>query len=83
MKKYQKRDNEVEALQYGPYSAPTVEMHLWISTDVDIMYNEDGLYLYTTDGLKIAHVGDWIVKTSSGCHEIYSNDMFHEIFIEK
>lgn len=45
----------VEALQYGPYTAPTLEMALFLSDINTITLADDSQYI---------RPGDWVVKLS-------------------
>lgn len=58
--KFRKKPVVIEALQYGPYSMPTVEMHDFLH-DCDWGVSEDGIVIRTFEGEMLASVGDWII----------------------
>lgn len=63
--KYRKKPVVIEAMQYGPYTAPSVALALFLA-DTGARYDADGLIIPTLEGDMRASVGDWIIKGVKG-----------------
>lgn len=62
---YRKKPVVIEAVRYGPYTAPSVEMHAFLDGSGYVPTNE-GIALPTLEGVMVASVGDWIIKGVKG-----------------
>lgn len=65
MPKFRKKPVVIEAVQYGPYSAPSVELMLHLN-GCSFEMNSDGFFIKTLEGDMKAEVGDWIIKGVKG-----------------
>lgn len=65
MPRYRKKPVIIEALQYGPYFAPSVEMHLFLE-GANARLSDEGIIIPTLEGDHLARVGDFIIKGIKG-----------------
>lgn len=75
MPKFRKKPVVIEAVQYGPYSMPTVEMNQFLEP-ATWGVNEDGIAIATLEGTMQARVGDWIIKGVKGEFYPCRDDIF-------
>jgi hypothetical protein len=59
--KFRKKPVVVEAIQYGPYTAPTLELAVFLD-GVGAYVTENGIIIPTLEGDHLAQVGDWIIR---------------------
>ena len=64
--KYRKKPVVVEAMQYGPYTAPTGELLMFLATAGEVRTADEGLIIPTLEGDLLARPGDWIIKGVQG-----------------
>jgi hypothetical protein len=65
MPMFRKKPVVIEAVQYGPYTAPTVELALFLAGSGAHMIDK-GIMIPTLEGEHIASIGDWIIKGVNG-----------------
>jgi hypothetical protein len=63
--KFRKKPVVIEAIQYGPYTAPTLELAVFLD-GVGAYVTENGIIIPTLEGDHLAQVGDWIIKGVKG-----------------
>ncbi len=81
MAKYRKKPVVIEALQYGPYSAPTVELLMFLTqSGREVSTCDDGIQIHTLEGIMTASVGDYIIKGISGEFYPCKPDIFHKTY---
>lgn len=81
MPKFRKRPVVIEAVQYGPYTAPTVELTDFLMDGSRPMtVGDDGITIHTLEGDMLAAPGDWIIKGVNG--ELYpcKPDIFEKTY---
>tara|TARA_R110002020_G_scaffold130140_3_gene291238 strand:- start:1404 stop:1667 length:264 start_codon:yes stop_codon:yes gene_type:complete len=66
MPKFRKKPVVIEAVQYGPHGAPTLELLQHLAGGRDFTFGEDGLTIHTLEGDMKADIGDWVIKGISG-----------------
>jgi hypothetical protein len=81
MAKYRKKPVVIEAVQYGPYSAPTVELAMFLEGSGAAL-TEDGIVIPTLEGDHLASVGDWIIKGVAGEFYPCKPDIFEKTYEE-
>ena len=79
MAKYRKKPVVIEAVQYGPYSAPTVELAMFLEGSGAIL-TKDGIVIPTLEGDHLARVGDWIIKGVAGEFYPCKPDIFEQTY---
>ena len=62
---YRKKPVVIEAVQYGPYTAPTLELALFLD-GAGAYATADGIIIPTLEGDHLATVGDYIIKGVKG-----------------
>lgn len=62
---WRKKPVVIEAMQYGPYSAPSVALHLFLDGS-GARLTDEGIVIPTLEGDHLARVGDWIIKGVQG-----------------
>ncbi len=72
---YRKKPVVIEAIQYGPYSAPTLELALFLD-GAGAYATENGIMIPTLEGDHLAQVGDWIIKGVKGEFYPCRDDIF-------
>lgn len=79
MPKFRKKPVVIEAVHYGPYTMPTVEL-IEFTWGKDITLTENGLVIHTLEGDMLASPGDWIIKGVHG--ELYpcKPDIFEQTY---
>lgn len=81
MPKYRKKPVEIEAVQYGPYSAPSVELLEFLGrSDREIEVDENGVHITTLEGVMTATVGDWIIRGVQGEYYPCKPDIFQATY---
>ena len=65
MPKFRKKPVVIEAMQYGPYPAPSVELVMFLD-GAGATAGPDGITIPTLEGDHLARVGDWIIKGVAG-----------------
>jgi hypothetical protein len=60
--KYRKKPVLIEAVQYGPYHMPTVDLAIHLEGCAGWYVTDDGIIIPTLEGDHLATVGDWIIK---------------------
>lgn len=65
MPKYRKKPVVIEAVQYGPYSAPSVELAMFLEGSGSAL-TEEGIVIPTLEGNHLAKIGDFIIKGVHG-----------------
>lgn len=65
MAKYRKKPVVIEAVQYGPYSAPSAELLMFLGGSGATLTG-DGIVIPTLEGDHLARVGDFIIKGVHG-----------------
>ena len=63
--KYRKKPVVIDAMQYGPYTAPTLEMSCFLY-GAGASWGPEGITIPTLDGPHLARVGDFIIKGIAG-----------------
>ena len=66
MPKFTKKPVTIEAVQYGPYSAPSFELLEHLGTANFRISEDEGLIIETLEGDMRADIGDWIIKGVKG-----------------
>ena len=62
---FRKKPVVVDAIQYGPYTAPTMELVMFLSGS-NAISTSMGIIISTLEGDHLAQVGDWIIKGVKG-----------------
>ena len=75
MARYRKKPVVIEAMQYGPYTAPSLELVAFLSGAKVKAYTE-GLMIETLEGNMLASPGDWIIKGVKGEFYPCKSDIF-------
>jgi hypothetical protein len=65
MPMFRKKPVVIEAVQYGPYTAPTIELCLFLDGS-NAQTSADGIVIPTLEGDHLARAGDWIIKGVKG-----------------
>jgi hypothetical protein len=81
MNKYRKKPVVIEAIIYmGPFSVDEMLEEWGESFAKSISNTENGLFIYTAEGVMKAVIGDWIIKDVKG--EIYpcKPDIFEQTY---
>ena len=63
--KFRKKPVVIDAIQYGPYTAPTVELAMFLDGS-NAISTSMGIIIPTFEGDHLAQVGDWIIKGVKG-----------------
>ena len=63
--KFRKKPVLIDALQYGPYTAPTMELAMFLDGS-GASTTSMGIIIPTLEGDHLAQVGDWIIKGVKG-----------------
>lgn len=63
--RYRKKPVVIEAVQYGPYTMPTVELVSFLE-GAGATLGLDGITIPTLEGDHLARVGDYIIKGVKG-----------------
>jgi hypothetical protein len=79
MAKYRKKPVVIEAVQYGPYSAPSIELLMFLD-GCGATLTEDGIVIPTLEGDHLARVGDWIIKGVAGEFYPCKPDIFEQTY---
>lgn len=79
MAKFRKKPVVIEAVQYGPYSMPTVELVEFLE-DVHCSIGSEGLVIETLEGNMLASVGDWVIKGVNGEFYPCKPDIFEKTY---
>ncbi len=66
---FRKKPVVIEAVQYGPYSAPSLSLLMHLDGCNFRMNEEEGFIIETLEGEMKAEIGDWIIKGVKG--EVY------------
>lgn len=70
MSRYRKKPVVIDAVQYGPYTCPTVAlMTFLVESGADFDTAEEGIKIKTLEGVMLASPGDWIIRGVKG--ELY------------
>lgn len=75
IRKFRKKPVVIEALQYGPYTAITVEMAQFLSGS-GATCSDVGITIPTLEGDHLARPGDWIIKGVKGEFYPCRDDIF-------
>jgi len=73
--RYRKKPVEVDAVQYGPFSPPTIEIVQFLA-DAEWGVCEDGILIKTLEGEMLARVGDYIIRGVKGEYHPCKPDIF-------
>lgn len=73
---FRKKPVEIEAVQYGPFSAPTLEMIQHLSGAEFEMSEERGFVIKTLEGDMTVSIGDWVIKGVKGEYYPCKPDIF-------
>jgi len=78
--KYRKRPLVVDAVQYGPDTAPTPEIMALLAGDADVRFTDDGIIIPTLEGEMLVSVGDYLIRGTAG--ELYpcKSDIFDAVY---
>lgn len=77
MAQYRKKPVVIEAVQYGPYSAPTLELMQFLGhSDRSVTIDENGIHIETLEGVMTATVGDYIIRGVQGEYYPCKPDIF-------
>jgi len=77
MPMFRKKPVTIEAVQYGPYSAPTIEMIQFLErADREVSIDQDGIHIHTLEGKMTANLGDWIIRGVQGEYYPCKPDIF-------
>ena len=79
MATFRKKPVVIEAVQYGPYSMPTVELASFLE-GVHCSIGSEGLVIETLEGNMLASVGDWIIKGVNGEFYPCKPDIFEKTY---
>ena len=63
--KYRKKPVVIDAMQYGPYTAPTLELTVFLQ-GAGASWSPEGITIPTLEGNHLARVGDFIIKGIAG-----------------
>lgn len=66
MPQFRKKPVVVEAVQYGPYSAPSLELLMHLDGCCFRMNEKEGFIIETLEGEMRAEIGDYIIKGVKG-----------------
>lgn len=66
MPKFRKKPVVIEAVQYGPYTAPSLGVSLFLADCEGWRTTEEGIVIPTLEGDHLARPGDWIIKGVKG-----------------
>lgn len=81
MPKFRKKPVVIEAVQYGPYTKPSLEL-LAFMEGCEVGVTADGLVIETLEGDMLASPGDWIIKGVSGEFYPCKPDIFEQTYEE-
>jgi hypothetical protein len=76
---YRKKPVVIEAVQYGPYSAPTVELVMFLEGS-GATIGPEGITIPTLEGDHLARVGDMIIKGVAGEFYPCKPDIFEKTY---
>ena len=62
---YRKKPVVIQAIKYGPYTVPTLELRIFLA-DSDAIYTEEGIIIPTLEGDHLAKPGDYIIRGIQG-----------------
>lgn len=79
MSYYRKKPVVIEAVRYGPYTAPSVELMVHMEGS-DCKLRDGAIFIKTLEGEMRADVGDWIIRGVKG--ELYpcKDDIFNATY---
>jgi BMFP domain-containing protein YqiC len=77
--KYRKKPVVIEAVQYGPYRAPSVDLLLFLDGSGATL-TEDGIIIPTLEGDHLARIGDFIIKGVHGEFYPCKPDIFEKTY---
>lgn len=78
--KYRKKPVIINAVQYGPYSAPTLELLMHLDGCSYRMNEVEGLVIETLEGDMRADIGDYIIKGVKGEYYPCKPDIFEAAY---
>ena len=65
--KFRKKPVIIDAMHYGPYTAPTVEMAQFLSDNPGgFVCVTEGILIKTLEGDMLASPGDWVIRGVKG-----------------
>lgn len=76
---YRKKPVVIEAMHYGPYTAPTLELVTFL-TGSNARPVSDGIIIPTLEGDMLARPGDWIIKGVNGEFYPCKADVFEKTY---
>lgn len=79
MKKYRKKSVVVEAMQFKDDADALTELQEFMQSELRVSYEKTDdpiLNVETPEGVKPAHVGDYVVKCSDGNYYPYERKLF-------
>jgi hypothetical protein len=77
--KFRKKPVVIDAIQYGPYHAPTIELCLFLDGS-GASYGPEGITIPTLEGNHLARLGDWIIKGVAGEFYPCKPDIFEKTY---
>lgn len=80
MGKFRKKPVVIEAVQYGPYTAPTIELMMHLADCPEYEFRDGALFIETLEGTHRADVGDWIIKGVAGEFYPCKPDIFAQTY---
>lgn len=76
---FRKKPVVIEAVQYGPYTAPSLDVVLFLD-GAGARATSDGIIIPTLEGDHLARPGDWIIKGVSGEFYPCKPDIFEKTY---
>lgn len=77
--KYRKKPVVIDAMQYGPYTAPTLELIEFLQ-GTSASWGPEGITIPTLEGNHLARVGDWIIKGVAGEYYPCKPEIFEQTY---
>lgn len=80
MPKFRKKPIVIEAVRYGPYTAPSLELVAFLAECEGWNTTDDGIIIPTLEGDHLAKPGDWIIKGVAGEFYPCKPDIFESTY---
>ena len=77
--RFRKKPVVIEAVQYGPHTAPSVEL-LTFLRETEWESAEEGIIIPTLEGAHLARPGDWIIRGVNGEFYPCKPDIFEKTY---
>jgi hypothetical protein len=81
MPQFRKKPVVIEAVRYGPYTMPSLEVNAFMA-GAEWGVSEDGIIIKTLEGEMLASPGDWIIRGIKGEFYPCRDDIFRMTYEE-